>query len=53
MVNILLAGCAGRNFEFQDFLAVPLGFATYAEALKPLSPCTVRRAPCSKSAATQ
>jgi enolase len=34
MVNILSGGLhAGRNFEFQDFLAVPLGFATYAEAL--------------------
>jgi len=35
MVNILSGGLhAGSNFEFQDFLAVPLGFATYAEALK-------------------
>ena len=35
MVNILSGGLhAGRNFEFQDFLAVPLGFATYAEALE-------------------
>jgi len=34
MVNILSGGLhAGRNFEFQDFLAVPLGFATFAEAL--------------------
>ncbi|MBZ5596475.1 MAG: phosphopyruvate hydratase [Acidobacteriia bacterium] len=35
MVNILSGGLhAGRNFEFQDFLAVPLGFAKYAEALE-------------------
>ena len=35
MVNILSGGLhAGRNFEFQDFLAVPLGFTTYAEALE-------------------
>jgi enolase len=35
MVNILSGGLhAGRNFEFQDFLAVPVGFATYAEALE-------------------
>jgi enolase len=35
MVNILSGGLhASRNFEFQDFLAVPLGFATYAEALE-------------------
>src|SRR5438132_563496 len=35
MVNILSGGLhAGRNFEFQDFLAVPLGFSTYAEALE-------------------
>jgi enolase len=35
MVNILSGGLhAGRNFEFQDFLAVPLGFATYAAALE-------------------
>lgn len=35
MVNILSGGLhAGRNFELQDFLAVPLGFATYAEALE-------------------
>ena len=35
MVNILSGGLhAARNFEFQDFLAVPLGFATYAEALE-------------------
>ena len=35
MVNILSGGLhAGRNFEFQDFLAVPVGFPTYAEALE-------------------
>ena len=35
MVNILSGGLhAGRNFEFQDFLAVPLGFATFAEGLQ-------------------
>jgi enolase len=35
MVNILSGGLhAGRNFEFQDFLAIPLGFATFAEALE-------------------
>jgi enolase len=35
MVNILSGGLhAGRNFEFQDFLAVPLGFATHGEALE-------------------
>jgi enolase len=35
MVNILSGGLhAGRNFEFQDFLALPIGFATYAEALE-------------------
>lgn len=35
MVNILSGGLhAGRNFEFQDFLAVPLGFRTYALALE-------------------
>ena len=34
MVNILSGGLhAGRNFEFQDFLAVPHGLATYSEAL--------------------
>jgi enolase len=34
MVNILSGGLhAGRQFEFQDFLAVPHGLATYAEAL--------------------
>lgn len=38
MVNILSGGLhAGRNFEFQDFLAVPLGFATYAEALEAIA----------------
>ena len=35
MVNILSGGLhAGHNFEFQDFLTIPLGFATYAEALE-------------------
>jgi len=35
MINILSGGLhAGRNFEFQDFLAIPLGFATFAEALE-------------------
>jgi enolase len=35
MVNILSGGLhAGRNFEFQDFLAVPRGGSTYAEALE-------------------
>lgn len=35
MVNILSGGLhAGYNFEFQDFLAVPVHFATYAEALE-------------------
>jgi enolase len=35
MVNILSGGLhAGRNFEFQDFLAIPLGCATFAEALE-------------------
>jgi len=35
MVNILSGGLhAGRNFEFQDFLAVPIDFATYAEGLE-------------------
>src|SRR5260370_767429 len=34
MINILSGGLhAGRNFEFQDFLAVPHGLATYSEAL--------------------
>jgi enolase len=34
MINILSGGLhAGRNFEFQDFLAVPHGFASYSEAL--------------------
>ncbi|HXI43324.1 MAG TPA: phosphopyruvate hydratase [Bryobacteraceae bacterium] len=42
MVNILSGGLhAGRNFEFQDFLAVPQGFATFAEALEAI--VTVRR----------
>ncbi len=35
MVNILSGGLhAGRQFEFQDFLAVPHAFDTYAEALR-------------------
>jgi enolase len=35
MVNILSGGLhAGHNFEFQDFLAIPLGFASYAQALE-------------------
>ena len=35
MVNILSGGLhAGRNVEFQDFLAIPLNFPTYAEALE-------------------
>lgn len=35
MVNILSGGLhADRNFEFQDFLTIPVGFATYAEALE-------------------
>jgi enolase len=35
MVNILSGGLhAGRNFEFQDFLAVPHGLPTYSEALR-------------------
>jgi enolase len=35
MVNILSGGLhAGRNFEFQDFLAVPHGLPTYSEALQ-------------------
>lgn len=35
MVNILSGGLhAGHNLEFQDFLAVPLHFARYAEALE-------------------
>src|SRR6266849_506041 len=34
MINILSGGLhAGRNFEFQDFLAVPHGFSSYSEAL--------------------
>ncbi|MCP5120410.1 MAG: phosphopyruvate hydratase, partial [bacterium] len=37
MVNILSGGLhAGRNIEFQDFLAIPHGFATYSEALAAL-----------------
>lgn len=35
MVNILSGGLhAGGNLEFQDFLAIPLDFATFAEALE-------------------
>jgi enolase len=35
MINILSGGLhAGRNFEFQDFLAIPLGFSTFADALE-------------------
>jgi enolase len=35
MVNILSGGLhAGRNFEFQDFLAVPHGLPTYSESLE-------------------
>ena len=35
MVNILSGGLhAGRQIEFQDFLAVPHGFGTFAEALE-------------------
>ena len=35
MVNILSGGLhAGRNFEFQDFLAIPLDFPTYSDALE-------------------
>lgn len=38
MVNILSGGLhAGQNFEFQDFLAIPLGFATFAEALEAIA----------------
>jgi enolase len=34
MINILSGGLhAGRNFEFQDFLAVPHGLASYSETL--------------------
>jgi len=34
MINILSGGLhAGRNFEFQDFLAVPHRFSTYSESL--------------------
>jgi len=34
MVNILSGGLhAGRNFEFQDFLAVPNGLSRYSDAL--------------------
>jgi enolase len=35
MVNILSGGLhAGRNMEFQDFLAIPHGFDSYREALE-------------------
>ena len=35
MVNILSGGLhAGRNFEFQDFLAVPRGFPRFSDALE-------------------
>jgi enolase len=35
MVNILSGGLhAGANIEFQDFLAIPRGFATFSEALQ-------------------
>ncbi|MGH9667807.1 MAG: phosphopyruvate hydratase [Bryobacteraceae bacterium] len=35
MVNILSGGLhAGANIEFQDFLAVPHGFGTFAEAIE-------------------
>jgi enolase len=35
MINILSGGLhAGRNFEFQDFLAIPMGFATFSDALE-------------------
>jgi enolase len=35
MINILSGGLhAGRQIEFQDFLAIPLGFATFSEALE-------------------
>jgi enolase len=35
MVNILSGGLhAGHNVEFQDFLAIPLDFPTYAQALE-------------------
>ena len=35
MVNIISGGLhAGRNFEFQDFLSIPLGRTTFAEALE-------------------
>ena len=35
MINILSGGLhAGHNFEFQDFLVIPHGFATYSEALE-------------------
>ncbi len=38
MVNILSGGLhAGRNLEFQDFLAIPLDFPTYAQALETIA----------------
>ncbi|MBM3738558.1 MAG: phosphopyruvate hydratase [Acidobacteria bacterium] len=38
MVNIFSGGLhAGRNIEFQDFLALPHGFTTFAEALHAVS----------------
>ncbi len=46
MVNILSGGLhAGRNVEFQDFLAIPLDFPTFAEALEAI--VTVHRSACS------
>ncbi|HET9322050.1 MAG TPA: phosphopyruvate hydratase, partial [Bryobacteraceae bacterium] len=38
MINILSGGLhAGHNVEFQDFLAVPLNFPTYGEALEAIA----------------
>ena len=43
MVNILSGGLhGGHNLEFQDFLAIPLNFTSYAEALEAV--VTVHRA---------
>src|SRR5882672_11559072 len=43
MINILSGGLhAVRNFEFQDFLAVPHGFATYSDSLRAV--VTIHRA---------
>lgn len=43
MVNILSGGLhAGRQFEFQDFLAAPYGFDTYSESL--CAACAIHRA---------